>query len=490
MRVNLGADGVVPYVGATIVGSAALGGLAVVAPPLVTVAAIGFVLLVVAAIVVAGNPATLRRLSYLAIGLMFVDLSPITVGGSAVRLYQPITLVLIGALLLPGKGRPLKRGPLLGWLILFTALVAASYAWTISPSDTLAVAVGQSYLVYLVVLLGGLLGRGVITVPGMLTALWAGAVASSTVAMLQFMGGLAGSAWGLQYVVGVPWGRPQGLMREPDWTALAAAVGLVIAVTLRRGARWYRTSMLLFVATLGVTVVRAVILAVAVMFLLSVLQRHQHGLRQQLWWLVPVGGTATLLVSVYWPDALSRLHLSSLLPGSGGDGGSLDSRLGVVSLIQDRGPDTPWLGHGAGSLAYESALPENAMLYAGGGELNAGRGSTNLFLTSFWDLGWIGVVVMAGVVLAWLLCAWRVRAQYPALLALAVLLLVDFQANNGLRFGFVWALMAATAWAAANRSVLDAGVVGRVGLRDGDGAVHEVGVAERSAREVVAVPGD
>jgi hypothetical protein len=193
--------------------------------------------------------------------------------------------------------------------------------------------------------------------------------------------------------------------------------------------------------------VRAVLLALAVLFICSLAMRHQAALRRLLYWLVPTTGVLVVLVLALYPLALARLS-PSVLMGKNVDNGAYNSRLGIVSLIEDRGPERPWLGHGAGSLAYEAALPANMVRYAGGGDLNAGRGSANLFLTSFWDLGWIGTLVMAGLVVTWLWSTHRVRASEPALFALAVLLLVDFQANNGVRFGFVWVLMAVSSWVA------------------------------------------
>lgn len=433
--------------------SALLGAAVTVVPSQGGVAVLGALTVVIAAML-AARPAALTKLSYLTFALMFLDVSPIMVSGSMLRIYQPLSLVLIGALFLPHlPGAPPRRGPLLAWLVAFTGLVLASNAWTISAHDTLVLSFGQPYLLYLFVLVGGLLARKLITVQGVLNALWVGASVCGAVAVAQFFGGLAGISWGLQYVTGVPWGRPSGLMLEPDWMALAAAMGMVIAVVARRpGSYLYRTTMALFVFVLAVTLVRAVIIALAVLFLCALVMRHQGALRRQLYWIVPVTGTAVIFLLALWPQALARLS-PSVLMGNNVDNGAYSSRLGVVQLIQDRGPDRPWLGHGAGSLAYESALPANMIRYAGGGDLNAGRGSANLLLTSFWDLGWTGVLLMAAVVLTWLWCAYRVRAQHPALLALAVMLLVDFQANNGIRFGFVWVLMAVTSWAAAQAAL-------------------------------------
>ncbi len=442
---------------AYVVGAASTLGAAAAFGLQAAAAAAFLALLVTITTIASASPQAVARLAYLTIALMFVDISPVTVGGSMVRLYQPLTITLIIAALAQARSFSPAMGPVFKWTVLFSALVATSLLWTISRGDTIALTLGQCYLLFAFVTFCLLLSEGHISVKGALGALWAGSFLSSIVAILQFALQFVGFHWGLFSAAGIPWLRPSGLMKEPDWTALAAAVGLIIVLAGRvNRERWYKLSVAVFAATIAVTAVRAVLIALATVIIASLASRHLAALRRPLWRLAGVAAAVGIIAGQVFPTGLSRLNLLGLLD-SANDGGSVHSRLGMVDLILERGPDRPILGHGAGSLAYESTLTRNIERYAGGGELNAGRGSTNLFLTSFWDLGALGVVAVGILVVVWLRSAWAVRGQYPALLPLAILLLVDFQANNGIRFGFVWCLIAITSWASSHNLKLRTG---------------------------------
>ncbi|GMA28063.1 hypothetical protein GCM10025874_13160 [Arenivirga flava] len=81
-------------------------------------------------------------------------------------------------------------------------------------------------------------------------------------------------------------------------------------------------------------------------------------------------------------------------------------------------------------------------IYAGGGELNTGRGSTNLLLTNLYDLGVVGLLLVVALIVS-LIVGTRGVAM-PQVVARAILLvaLIQFMASNGFRLGIFWALMA------------------------------------------------
>lgn len=415
---------------------------------------VGAVFLLAGIAILANSPHLIGAAAYVALALMFVDISPVSFGGSAVRLYQPLSVMLIaGALIKPKTPVWSKFGPILKWLVLFTALVVVSYTWTISPSDTLVLAVGQSYLLLLFAIVCSLLNRGHITVPGILTALWVGAFVTSLFAVAQFFSGFAGFTWQLQRVTGIPWARPAGLMLEPDWAAVAAGIGFMLALYRAKGSKFRTLSLFVFGVVLIVTGVRAVWLATVVICLvLLMVSTYGKKIFKGLILVATLVGVVVFFIEGYFPgtlaDTFGRLNPANL-SNSESDGGALDSRLGVLKLITDQADENAALGHGAGSLAHATSLTHNAARYVGGGELNAGRGSANLFATSFWDTGWVGVAVVAALTLSWLLSAWRARKSVPVLLPIALFLLADFQANNGIRFGFVWVLMALASWSAS-----------------------------------------
>lgn len=437
-------------------GVAALFAAVAAMSPMMGLAMVGGVVLLTGVAVLVNSPQVITPVAYATVGLLFVDISPVAIGGSAVRLYQPLSvMILAGALVAPKAKMGAGVGPAFKWLFVFTAMVAASYAWTISPQDTIVVAAGQAYLLFLFCVVCMLLNRGHVTLAGLQTALWAGALVTSVFAVGQFFGGFAGLTWQLQRVTGIPWARPAGLMLEPDWAAVAAGIGFMLALYRPMGSKYRALSLCVFALVLIVTGVRAVWLAAAVVCVLLLFAPKYRGKVFKAGLVaLSVVGLVAFFVNGYYPnmlsDAFGRLDPANLFD-SKADGGALDSRLGVLELISDQGGINALLGHGAGSLAHATSLNINAVRYVGGGELNAGRGSANLLATSYWDIGQVGVVVVAMLILSWFFSAWKIRRSVPVMLPLAIFLIVDFQANNGIRFGFVWVLLAIASWAVRNK---------------------------------------
>ena len=82
--------------------------------------------------------------------------------------------------------------------------------------------------------------------------------------------------------------------------------------------------------------------------------------------------------------------------------------------------------------------------------MNSGRGSTNFFIGYAFDFGLVGLVLGPALLamIGWL--ALRIAPQDLGLAAfLTTLFAVDFQFNNGFRFGFVHVLLAVLIAAAA-----------------------------------------
>lgn len=435
---------------------AALFAAAAALSPMLGLAVGGGAVLLTGIVVLMNSPQLITPVTYATVALLFVDISPVAIGGSAVRLYQPLSVMLLaGALIAPKSKVGAGVGPIFKWLLLFTVMVAASFAWTISPQDTLVVGAGQAYLLLMFCTVCMLLSRGHVTLEGLQTALWAGALFTSLFAVVQFVGGLGGLTWQLQRVTGIPWARPAGLMLEPDWAAVAAGVGFMLAVYRPKGSKYRALSLFVFAFVILVTGVRAVWLAsVVVCVALLLVSKYRPKVIKAGLVTLPLVALLAYFIAGYFPrmvrDTFARLDPANL-SNSKADGGALDSRLGVLELIFDQGDANALLGHGAGSLAHVTSLEINSHRYVGGGDLNAGRGSANLFATSFWDLGQLGVAVVALLILSLLISAWKVRHKIPAMLPMATFLIIDFQANNGIRFGFVWVLLAITSWALRNK---------------------------------------
>ena len=390
---------------------------------------------------------------YGTIALTFLDVSPISYGGSFVRIYQFASLLLPFCLISSADGaRQNKISPMVGlFLLLNTLLVVLSLEWTISRRDTIHVSLGQCYLLILLGLVVILLARNVITVERTLAALLVGCTICSLTAMVQFGLSLIGVERGVLHVVGIPWARPSGLMLEPDWSGLVAGMGFLLATlgprpTVARRRRWgsiaFAVAAVINVGVIGLTAVRSVAVALIVtavgLSLMRGVPRQVRKTSAGILLVLVLGGAALFILA---PSTAARYDPRHITEGVV-DQGAANSRLGSLRLIQDQGPDRLWRGHGAGSINYASSLPENALKYGGGGVLNGGHGSTNLFATNFYDLGLPGLTTMFIAVMAWLWKSFKIRVRQPILLALSLFLVTAFQLTNGFRFGFVWILLA------------------------------------------------
>ena len=382
--------------------------------------------------------------------LMFVDVASLSVHGAQIRFYQPITLCISIVVILLGLFHQIHL-PLVRISLFYTGLTVMSVAWTIDLKDTIVVATGQLYLISLLLAVVFAIELGYTTVDRLLYALTIGAFLSSFAAVLEFVAGLGGVHAQIFDVVGIPWPRPAGLMTEPDWAALVAGVGFFLAYFQLSHGTFRRLAVGVNAFTVIVTAARAIwvsLILVAIIMLFS-----QEKIRRFASRLVPVIVLAIVAVTgfaIARPNELTRFSPNSVLSSSGsGDQGSAHSRLGVIHLIESQTSVEPIYGFGAGSLAQAVELPVNQRDFGGGGQLNTGHGDTNLELTSLWDGGWILLLVIILLILSWLRCAWRSSAQWPALWPISLLLILDFQFNNGFRFAFVWVVMglcAAGAW--------------------------------------------
>jgi hypothetical protein len=381
------------------------------------------------------------------------DLSPLSVEGSVVRLYQ---LSVVLALVVVLRRRPeilrglrgMARLPMsvLTIIVALTVLTPMSLLWTISPRDTLVSTVGQLSATALFLVFAATVSAGLLQVREVLTAVWAMASLSSLLACTQFLVTVT-TPWELAASggSGVTWPRPEGLMTEAVWAALVATTGLALAfVVCRQHPRLGSLSLVPHIATLVLVSSRAVILGTAVGALVCtvlVWRRHATPLR-----LVAVTGMVlmgVLALAVASPALLARFDPRLVLGGqSGADGGSAQSRSAVYRLVADELPARLPLGAGAGSLNKLTTDPAVRARYIGGGDLNAGRGSTNFFLGNTFDFGYLGAVLsVALVVVVGALTIRTARRDHGLSVFLATLYLVDFQFNNGFRFGFVHVLL-------------------------------------------------
>jgi len=396
-----------------------------------------------------------RPLLQLSIITMFFDILSTTIGGVDARPYQAVTVALLIAFCFRAarKDAPACNTWVVVAAALFTLLCWASLLISVNHTDTIQVALGQTYLLALLACVILAQRTGVLTVGDISDALIIGATLSSAAGLLEFVASYGGVHFQTDQVTGIPWHRAAGLLTEPDWGGLTAAMGLLGAYLRRPFASDPRIYGNTVVAVNAAELLIAGARAAWISFIGAVLTiaLTRPGVRGQIRRLLPAIVIVVLGIAAYaasHPSALSRLSPDAVLGGSGaGDSGSTHSRLGVIRLIEAGVPGALWLGHGAGTLAAVVDYPINQVVYGGGGQLNAGHGNANIELTLLWDGGIVMLTSFLFLALFWLRCAWRAR-RHPELFAISVVMLIDFQFNNGIRFAFVWVVVAACAMSA------------------------------------------
>ena len=128
------------------------------------------------------------------------------------------------------------------------------------------------------------------------------------------------------------------------------------------------------------------------------------------------------------------------------DSGAADSRVAAIEMMLDHIPLHPIVGNGSGGMATLSQMQEMRDKYIYGGELNAGKGNANIFLTLMFDTGIIGTTLFLILIfqIVYMIKKTFSKTSYVSLgfAATSILLLVDFNFNNGFRMGFVWVHLA------------------------------------------------
>lgn len=387
---------------------------------------------------------------------IFIDQSPITFGGSYVRIYQCIFLVyflkFIGKIIAERRfpmALPAKKSLFL-WFATF--FLAYAYEQLISPSDFYTIIVGQIFLMLIYY-----------TVYSHVSSYEASDQLKYT--KLFITGGIIIIALGfVEYplifahvipnahamIIGIP--RPSSLLREPDWYGLVAEyltlILLTFSVTKKNPLGYKRLNLWLAVCFIGmfISMVRAswvgFIVALLYLFIKVDIKAKMSIFKK---FVILTCLLVLMFCGLYIANqdvALNVLNRMDPFTTLQTDSGAADSRVASIMLMRDYIMMHPWIGNGAGGMNLISQTDYIVHQYIDG-EMNAGRGNANLFLTSLFDSGIIGTTFLV----AFLVVYWRIllkkykETKDVLILAFAVSflgMLVDFMFNNGIRFGFFW----------------------------------------------------
>lgn len=398
-------------------------------------------------------PLTVERV-FLFIALsIFIDRSFITFQGSYIRIFQILFLALflkftIEFLL---SRRELFKTPLFLLINLWVFSYFFSIGHLISVGDFWESVVGQLFLnLFYFISVQCIYNKGLDFFDKVLKYTLISGIFVTAVGILQWIGFFLGIEIGLSHYeeIGIP--RPSSFAHEPDWYGLFAGYTAVwfVVMYLSRETRLFSPLFIMigmFMSFIGVfiSMARASILSLAVavlfIFLITKNMRAIKLFASSAIILIIAAIMLFILDQAIFMKVYDRFHPSTSLET---DQGAADSRFASIQLMLDYIPKHPIVGNGSGGMAELSMRDDIRQEYIYGGELNAGKGNANLFLTVLFDTGIVGLAIFLLILgrIVWMILSVYHKSSFVPLgfLAASLFILVDFNFNNGFRMGFVW----------------------------------------------------
>lgn len=388
---------------------------------------------------------------------IFIDRSFLSVGGSYIRIYQVLFLVMSLKFLLEMVflQRKIYKTPLFLIMNLWVVSFFLSYPYVINYIDFWTVVIGQLFLNMLFFLVVQItFDKGENFFHQVLKfSILSGAIVAF-VGLLQWTGFFLGIEIGVSHYeeIGIP--RPASFAHEPDWYGLFSAysalwflVMYLLKDTSLFSMKFIRLAMAICFLGVILSMARASILSLALagIFLFSItksLKLLKMTIVAFIIFLVMLCGLfivdSEIGMSIY-----ERLNPATSLET---DSGAADSRVAAIQMMLDHIPLHPIVGNGSGGMATLSQMQEMRDKYIYGGELNAGKGNANIFLTLMFDTGIIGTTLFLVLIfqIVFMIKKTFSRMSYVSLgfASTSLLLIIDFNFNNGFRMGFVWVHLA------------------------------------------------
>lgn len=393
-----------------------------------------------------------RIFTFIALSI-FIDRSFITFQGSYIRIFQILFLALflkfaIEYLL---SRREIVHAPLFILINLWVFSYFFSIGHLISVGDFWESVVGQLFLnLFYFISVQCIYSKGLSYFDKILKYTIISGVIVTFVGILQWIGFFFGFEFGLSHYeeIGIP--RPSSFAHEPDWYGLFAGYSAVwfVVMYLRKDSRLFSQLFILigmFMCFVGVfiSMARASILSliVAILFILIITKNMRAIKLLASSAIIMIVGAMVLFIinQDIFMKVYDRFNPSTSLET---DQGAADSRFASIQLMLDYIPKHPLVGNGSGGMSELSMRDDIRQEYIYGGELNAGKGNANIFLTVLFDTGIIGLIIFLLILgrAAWMILSVYHKSNFIPLgfLAASIFILVDFNFNNGFRMGFVW----------------------------------------------------
>lgn len=384
---------------------------------------------------------------------IFIDRSFVSIGGSYVRLYQILFLIMTMKFVLEivYHQRPIYKTPLFLIMNLWVASFFLSYTHVLNYVDFWTVVIGQVFLnFFFFMVVQVTYEKGLTFFHEVLKYSILSGFIVAFVGLLQWIGFFLGIEVGVSHYeeIGIP--RPSSFAHEPDWYGLFCAYSaswfLVLYLLNNRtvfSIKFTQVAMIICFLGVFISMARASILSLAIaivfiFYLTKSLKLIKLSIVTILLFSVMIGGLfivdKDIGISIY-----ERINPSTSLET---DSGAANSRVAAIQMMLDHIPLHPIVGNGSGGMATLSQMQEMRDKYIYGGELNAGKGNANIFLTLMFDGGVIGTSLFLILIfqVIYMIKKTFSSSSYVSLgfAASSLLVLIDFNFNNGFRMGFVW----------------------------------------------------
>ncbi|MCA1032224.1 O-antigen ligase family protein [Bacillus timonensis] len=398
-------------------------------------------------------PISVERIFLLIALTIFIDVSFITIKGSYLRIYQVLFLTLFLKYLLEFflSKREIALTPLFLLINLWVLSYFLAYGHIISVTDFWTSVIGQLFLnVFYFVSVQCIRENGLSFFYKVLKFTILSGFFISILGIFQWIGFFVGINVGISHYEAIGLPRPSSFAHEPDWYGLFAAYTATwfVALFIRRNSRLFSREFIFIgvvVCSIAIfiSMTRAAILAFGLSFIfLFFITRNIRAIKLtiiSILMLIPV----VIVLFVVDEEMVNKVYYRfNPLTSLETDSGAANSRLASIEVMLDYIPKHPIVGNGSGGMAMLSQMKEIREKYIHGGELNAGKGNANIFLGIMFDTGLIGLLIFLLIIgrIAWMLRKSYEKSDYVSigLIGASMMLLIDFNFNNGFRMGFVW----------------------------------------------------
>lgn len=385
---------------------------------------------------------------------IFIDVSPISLFGSYLRISQILYLFFFIRLLfnaaiksnLKSSAFPLKKT-----LILWYGSLLLAWNHLLSKTDLTVILIGQGYLY--------LLFYGIfyyynsqsieIQINGIRLFI-IGGIAIVLIGVLELPFIQVGIIEGYDRGIGTL--SPSSLMREPDWYGMVAmyiGLFLISLIVTKSNVLKIKNMRLIFMLccfALIISMARAAIIAfligMVVLYLFSDKKTKAKFIKSFLALVIVL----VLGFSFFYAfnAEKSQVLLDRFNPATtlNNDNGAANSRIASIQVMLYFIKQHPWTGNGAGGMVAVGSMTDLVRQFIDG-DINAGRGNANLILTSLFDSGIIGtffLLIALGIYFKKMYQRYK-ETKDPIILALLITfiaLFTEFMFNNGIRFSFFW----------------------------------------------------